>query len=602
MTEEKEPFVRVQKIIANNGSTIRYVIQIGEISISVPKWLLLVLIVLSTISVVGPVVNECIVRNQPLEGGILRVAIVEFKERKDTKNTIIPSSVGNSLSKTIEAWLKQKNSDQSANSKIIKSNPIEYLVGIPENKFLSAIEKIAEKFNANFVIYGLLDTASKQLSPEFYLSGDYEDTLEITGYHAFRNPIRFIQPLSGENRANLEEKLKPRVETLFDVALANIKLSLTVPSFRQEECRAPRIEESQTLLVKIIEERAGGITEEGLEVVYLFQGVAYSKLGHLFYKCSLLKETQARQKNSTRILEESQKDLKKAIRHFNLAQDAFEEALDINPQYARAYLAWGALLYGQRVQSISNQGLENPAEEKIDEAIAKYREALDATDKHPKAYVDIKANYNLGLAITAKENIQLHCSKPNEEAIEVLQNVIFAHNPEKTIDIIRQLTAKAHYQLGLLYRNCGNRAKEETIAYRLQLYDDAVEEFKNSIEFFSTKPEKDWQQDIWAIRLSLANTYLVSAELGKTDMYQQAIDIYCEITQHYEEHNNISTNIAAESYLNLGLALTQTKNTTKAAENYQQVIDLEKPDYFQERLTLKSLQNKAHDQLKKLQG
>ena len=601
MTEEKESFVRVQKIIADNGSSIRYVIQIGSLSISVPIWSLLVLIVLSFVPIITPLVNKWIIQNQSLDTGILRVAIVGFKERKGTKKTITPSSVGNSLSKTIEAWLKQKNSDQSANFKIIKSNSIEYLVGIPENKFLSAIEKIAKKFKANFVIYGLLDTASKELSTEFYLSEDYEDTLEITGYHAFRNPIGFIQPLSGENRANLEEKLRPRVETLFDVALANIKLSLTIPSFFKEECRAPRIQESRKLLEKIIEERGGGLNKERLEVVYLFQGVAYSKLGNLFYKCSLLKETQARQKDSERVYEESQKDLEEAIHHFNLAQDAFEEALDINPQYARAYSAWGALLYGQKVQSIGEGGNERIAEEKIDEAIAKYRQALDAKEKHPKAYVDIKANYNLGLAITTKEYIQpSDCSEPNKEAIDALQKVVSAYDREKIIDIIQQLTAKAYYQLGLLYRNCGNRKTKEEISERLQLYEDAIKEFNKSIQIFSTKPDKYWQQDIWAIRLSLANVYLVSAELGKTDMLRQAIDIYSEITQHYEEHSNISTNIAAESYYNLGLALTQTNNTKKAAEKYQQVIDLKPPTDFQEQLTLKRLQDQAHAQLEQL--
>ncbi|NET26795.1 tetratricopeptide repeat protein [Okeania sp. SIO1I7] len=292
--------------------------------------------------------------------------------------------------------------------------------------------------------------------------------------------------------------------------------------------------------------------------------------------------------------------MKKAKDYFKVAQEAFKDALEINDQYARAYLAQGALLYGQKVQSIGKWGNERIVEEKIDEAIVQYRKALDAEIKHPKAYVDIKANYNLGLAITVKENLQpSYCSQPNEEAIEALQNVISAYDRETIIDIIQQLTAKAYYQLGLLYRNCSDRKLKE--ADKLQLYDDAVKEFKNSILLFSTKPEKDWQQDIWAIRLSLANTYLLSAELGKTDMYQQAIDIYNEIIQHYEEHQNISTNIAAETYYNLGLALTQTNNTTKAAEKYRQVLDLEAPPEFQEKLILKSLQNKAHVQLGKLQ-
>lgn len=608
MTKEKESFVRVQKIIADNGSSIRYVIQIGSLSVSVPIWSLSVLIFLSLVPIITPVVSQWIVQNKPMTRE-LRVAIVGFKERKGTKKTITASSIGDSLSKTIEDWLELKDSDKLADFRLIKSNPIEYLVRSTKDELSSAITNIANKVEANFVIYGLLDTASNKLFTEFYLSEDYEDAMEITGYHAFGDPISFIQPLRGENRTSLDYELRPRVETLFDVALANVKLSATVKLSPKEECRFPdiekHIEKSKTLLEEIIHKEERGLNKKGLEVIYLFQGVAYSKLGNLFYECSLVKEAQAKQKKSTRILEESQKDLEKAMGYFKVAQKAFGIALDINPQYARAYLAQGALLYGQRVQSINKWGNEHIAEEIIDEASAKYRKALDAKEKHqrPKAYVDIKANYNLGLAITTKENIQISpCSKPNEEAIRALQNVISAYDPEKTINIIRQLTAKAHYQLGLLYRNCGHRKPEEAISERLQLYEDTIKEFNKSIQFFLTKPENYWQQDIWVIRLSLANTYLISAELGKTDMYQQAIDIYRQITERHEKHQDISSNIVAESYYNLGLALTQTNNTTEAVENYQQVIDLKPSIDFQEELILKRLQNKAHVQLKKLQG
>ncbi|NEP89603.1 MAG: hypothetical protein F6K18_23740 [Okeania sp. SIO2C2] len=521
MTEKQESFVRVQKIIADNGSTIRYVIQIGSLSISVPIWSLLVLIVLSVVPIVTPVVSQWIVQSQPMIGDF-NVALIGFKERKEAKKTITASSVGNSLSQTIKNWLESLDRlDISVQSKfrLIKSNPIEYLVRSTEDEFSSSITNIAHRIDADFIIYGWLDSASNQLFTKFYLPENYEDAMEITGYHALSEPIDFIQPLKGVNRKNLYADLKPPLQTLFHFALATIKLS------QEQDIALDHIKESEELL-REIEERKRGLNKTGLEVLYLFKGVAHSKMGNLSYEYFLVKEIKSKQ-------EQSESDYEEAITHFNdakkdfaEAEAAFKEALKISKnQYARAYLAWGALLYSQRVQSINKRGNEGIAEEKIDEAIAKYRKALDAEIKHPKAYVDIKANYNLGLAITTKENIQTsYCSKPNEEAIEALQNVISGYDRETIIDIIQQLTAKAYYQLGLLYRNCGDRKLKE--ADKLQLYDDAVKEFKNSILLFSTKPEKSWQRDIWVIRFSLANTYLQSAELGKTDMYKQAVDIY----------------------------------------------------------------------------
>ncbi len=160
MTKEQESFVRVQKIIADNGSTIRYVIQIGNLSISVPIWSLLVLIVLSVVPIVTPVISQWIVLNQPMIGDF-NVALIGFKERKGAKKTITASRVGNSLGKVIEDWLKQKSSAQSAKFRLIKSNPIEYIVRDTEDKLSSKIENIADRIDADFMIYGMLDSASK---------------------------------------------------------------------------------------------------------------------------------------------------------------------------------------------------------------------------------------------------------------------------------------------------------------------------------------------------------------------------------------------------------------------------------------------------------
>jgi len=113
----------------------------------------------------------------------------------------------------------------------------------------------------------------------------------------------------------------------------------------------------------------GWLPKEGKEVVYLLIGAAHLRLY------------------------DPNADLEQRTRALQEASDAFAQAYQLNPDYARSYLGLGSVALQQATLDLSHDVVY---EDKLIEANGWYSKSLSATDQPASAYVPVKAAYGLG--------------------------------------------------------------------------------------------------------------------------------------------------------------------------------------------------------------
>jgi tetratricopeptide (TPR) repeat protein len=242
----------------------------------------------------------------------------------------------------------------------------------PQARAESAAE-LAQKINADMVIYGNLAVHEEpaRFAPEFYVA-ELPEAEEIVGHHELGAPVSVQIPIDRlGTRLQVNQKLTARAKalSLFTIGLAwevagNPAKALEF--FRQVE----QIEDWKD--------------NEGKEIVYLFIGREA-----LF----LWLDGEEREQE---------------------ALSAFEKALALNSNYARAYVGLGNF-YGQKAERLLDEMRSEPADQAIamefdqfiTEAIGKYRRALETEPDSAEAQVQIKAHLALGGAYRAKGNASI---------------------------------------------------------------------------------------------------------------------------------------------------------------------------------------------------
>ncbi len=453
------------------------------------------------------------------------IAVVEFGQQDDAAQPVRASSWSRRLSddlyRRIEPLKRQPGLEDVIAVQYIRG-PLE---GATTEQRATEARELAQRINATVLVYGTADLTSPPyaFAPEIYVTEQLSDADELTGANRFGQAIELRLPLSDPlNRLDFTDRFNSRM-----VALEAFMLGVAYL----------RIDRSQQALnyFEMADQVQGWTAESGKEVLYLFQGAAW-----------------ARQPGPD------------AARK---AEEAYNQALAVtHQQYARAYLALGNLDLEART---AGGGIDS---QRLDEAIAAYQQALTAQIQPAEAYVDVKARYNLGLAYNLRA-LAFEDDCPSPDAVTSLQSVITDYDRQPLVPLVRELGARAHYQLGLQYEACGDRRVGEGVsAEAVPLYNDAAEQYQRSAQIAAPEKvqaagwlglsigapqvyEQAWQWIRWAALHKLAYTDLMRADLGQPALYDEAIVNDRQVIQAYEKGSGVVPDeIAAEAYYNFGLA------------------------------------------------
>lgn len=331
--------------------------------------------------------------------GDFNVAVAQFGEVTD--KGIVSSARATQIGKLLFDFL---DSEYKATDFGLKVQVAHDKIGIlTEDK---EAEQLASDINANVVIYGNIFTEGDKatLSPRFYIA-DRPDTEELTGQHNLALPLEFeTSSLNFQNKVNAELRSRAAILVSFTEGLSYISadnLAGAARSFQQA-----------------ISEAESHGPYAGQEVLYLLKALTDERQGKI---------------------EQALNDL--------------DQALRMNPDYARAYLALGNIYYAQAVRASNDGNLLN-------QALAEYEKATKAQDQPAGAYIMEKANVSLGngYVLRAQQTGDLQLFN---QAIEHYNQVVAQH--ERIADEkIRDLIARAYFGLGIAYERQNDYTRAET--------------------------------------------------------------------------------------------------------------------------------------------
>jgi tetratricopeptide (TPR) repeat protein len=338
----------------------------------------------------------------------------------------------------------------------------------PVARNLNAAE-VASRHNASILVYGVVTSGSNghAVSLEFYVPDEaFGYGSEAAGPNRLGLPIPFTPPLDSDKN----EKLGARVEALRSIVSGLLEFS----EGRYEKAWAD---------FKWATDIGAWLPEEGKEVAWLLMGA--SKLRA--YDCATDSD------------------------HLSLAWTAFNEARELNPEYARSYLGLGAAVLEKA--KIHNGGkLVGVDEGKLIDAEGFYLTSLSAPDQPALAYVPARAASGLG---------QVHLlgfewglpGWSGQEAWDAFQQVVAEYEAAGQPSDLAWLAAGAHAQLGRLAGHNGD-------------WDTMLDECRTAIRIWSDLPPGSAEK--WIARYWSA-IGIAQRELGNIDDARHALEQAIEI-------------------------------------------------------------------------
>lgn len=363
--------------------------------------------------------------------GSFRIAVAGFETIGDSES----SDTGNELSLSIFNKIDESISDIKKTYDINVWGPeqVGYVSGLSAEERLDSAQSIAEKIDANIVIYGLVDASSSpwKIYPEFYISSlQAYQVEEITGQYDFGEPIQIFSTEVDSRRFEVNEKFSARSQ-----AISNITIGLLYFSIRDYEKALDSY--------KAVEELEDWEDQQGKAVLYLLMGNAAGKSGEL-----------------------------------DMALDYLEKSLVIDPEYARPYITEAGMYYLQALQKFEDsKDREDIDQQLLIKAIETYDQALSASHRPDKSDIETKVHFGLGQCylMQAYGGLDVDPNLAANEFQQVIDEYGNGENPR-----VREMAAESHARLGLLYVFSGNLAK-------------ASEEYQLAADLLFDNPERQMQ-------------------------------------------------------------------------------------------------------------
>jgi tetratricopeptide (TPR) repeat protein len=462
-----------QNITLDRGAKARTLIQIGALNIDVSGRFLfgiLLALVIQTGVIIAGNQGKIAWFSPPPKGemtGTLNIALIPFGQMDE--NGIKAWAKGEKMADEIHQKLEAKYKDNDLKPEVrvvnvLTDSPID------EDKLNTGIHDLADSLKADWLVYGYLEQDKKELTIMSYLN-----TYRMPNARDLEGAHEILDPSTRDSVETNQAAYKEMLTQLGDQSesLANFGLGLGYFSMDQ-------IEESQKYfsLAGIL-----GIDSKLQKVIYLFQ-------------------------SKTKLVADD----------FGGARADLNQALSLDPNYARAMLGLGELDY---LSARSGQVCSNPipefASEQTDlqgialeyqpfeDALQHFQEARSANDENPQpaAFIPIKADYYTGrvyfcLSIAGLEDrwIDAQCSywsviyfarleqdwlpdycQPPEEYVSHRKEFSEVNDVRSKDPISRNLAAKAFTDLAVLNWQLGWELEQQGDSQESEQYYAHIEDY-----------------------------------------------------------------------------------------------------------------------------
>lgn len=351
---------------------------------------------------------------------ILRIAVAGFNVSGDQSKKEIGNAIGQELALNIDRVLAASGLEFS--KEVWGPDRVGQIKGgTGEQRTLDA-QRIAEKHNAMIVIYGEIDTSQQpwQVTPEFYIAGlSFIDALEVAGQHELGKAF-FVPGYNDDaSRIALSNKLIGRAKPFSQLAIG-------VAFYATRD-----FERAYQELIAIENEAIWPDDIGGKQLLYLLLGNVAGRLEQI-----------------------------------DLAETWYQQALQEQPGYARAYAGLGNVYFTQALDGIADDedfsGLDLGL---VQQSIDAYQQARDAEFQPDLSDIPAKVHFGLGQAYLiqsyADETVMV------APAIAEFQAVIEAYG-DGTNPRLKELAGESYIRLGMIYHAGGEKE------YAIGLYEHGV--------------------------------------------------------------------------------------------------------------------------------
>lgn len=491
------------------------------------------------------------------------IMLADFGEMDDLEHGIPrPSENGRDLSNSLEEALRTLLADQLETN--IQHSYVGLINGTTTAERERAASVLANKYNAHILIYGYLVNGPGipqvylrfSVNPKFVAGAE-----EAAGDNAFGAPLQLdIPPTVG--RMWFREKTLPRFTALaqFVAGIGYYAASEATDSSSD----SVQLLNSALGFFEQARLAEGWSDDKGKEILYLWYGASLNRL-------ALVAEDTAR---ACPIPTDEESEYTKPA--WACAEAMHQKALDIQPDYARAYLALGNLTldYANRLRTKADGRVDCSAYE---DAVDYYQAALDLADEAgTTAYIALKAYYDIGASYAEKNMYCPMFSDSAEQAVSYLQlaseeyaRVVQDYAPLPPPSPLQAAGAHSLYWLGTLEYQSGN-------------FSEAAAAFEQVISLTEPNPDPNaryfeaWKSIRWRAYVKWANALFGLAEAGDATALEKALDAYLAVINQYETHSqDVSDKLAADVYLSAGLVYEQLGNRLQAEAYFEIVLTID---------------------------
>lgn len=428
------------------------------------KRMLVMLAVLVILIIGGSSSLYVLLRPDPLPpmAGDFRVAVAGFGQQA----SIGRPEIGMELASSIYLRLQETFDELD----------LGFVVSIREPKLVGTVKgddpqeraewaaELADQINAHVVVYGFIEMIDgrEQVVPEFYVSpASFKDAEEIVGAQALGES--FDLPKGDEPAEWLKASSEgdARVQALMRVVIGLSHYSLG------------QYEEALSIL-QPAKEIAAWRDEQGKEVLYLLTGniagrIASAKLSEAGHLEVIVRDD---------VIATSEVTLTEA-------EDDYLFALELDPEYARAYVGLGSVYYLRALFPFARTlDYADVDTADLDLAIATYNKAQTAQHQPAGTNIAAKVHYGLGKTYLMKAlAVGLPPSVVYDSAIAEFELVIEAYG-NGSEPLLVQHAAESYASLGLISRLRGDFA-------------DAIAQYERAIAISQIQDRRN----TWAQRL-----------------------------------------------------------------------------------------------------
>jgi len=477
--------------------------------------------------------------------GNFNVAIAPFLE--DTGGTLTQTNDSGKITEIVSRVYANFVNREGLQSLIdYESERIPLVTGTTPDEREASAADIARQVNANVVIYGQIN-ADNELEFHLYVDPLFSGGEELEGETRFGAPIplRIADLNTPNDQQEVENQILPRNQALaqflyglfltytysIDQALEQLKSASEVP-------------------------QAWDGANSGLEVVYLWMGTAYNLQPYVKRDCIYPADGHG-------------------DRPFSLfcARAAYEKALSVNDQFARAYIGLGNV--DMNIASPDDFRLAAPFCNGFSQAIDEYNRALALNPGENYAamtLLEVKTYANIGRANTRALFFRYCPGDWFQPALDAYQKALAAVPVDTTSIVAGWERANILFWIGRTYRGNHNPT-------------DAIDYLNQAIGLIDTEhwPQR-WQNLRYESNLEIGNAYQDRTNYGEGDFSQEAIGQYQMIVDAAKDPQRRydDLRVVSQADYNLGLMIEARDGCAAARPYYEAVLNMDENQVDQE--------------------